>query len=141
MNFNDSIIAEFRENDGSVQQFGGRTLLLLHTIGAKSGEPRISPVMYFDLPEGLFVVASKAGAPEHPAWYHNLLARPTVTVEQATPHGIETFEATAEVVDDSRREELYSLIVEKAPGFGAYQQKTDRIIPIVQLRRTEGAGS
>ena len=138
--WNDKIIAEFRENDGVVGgPFAGSHLLLLHTMGAKSGKQRVSPMMYFAEPEGLFVVASKAGAEEHPAWYHNLLATPAVAVEQATDDGVTTFTATAEPVDPALRDELYARIVRRAPGFGAYQEKTDRIIPIVKLTPTEGA--
>ena len=89
MSWNDTIIAEFRDNDGKVGgPFEGSLLLLLHTTGAKTGEPRVSPMMYFAEPDGLFVIASKAGAPENPAWFHNLKAHPAVHVEQATDHGI-----------------------------------------------------
>ena len=137
MNWNDSIISEFRENEGRVERFGGATLLLLHTVGAKTGEPRLSPMMYFAEPEGLFVVASKGGAPENPAWYHNLIAHPEVTVEQATPEGIVTFEAIAEPVDAATRGALFPRLAERAPGFAAYQQKTDRTIPVVQLHPVE----
>ena len=138
--WNDRIIAEFRENDGVVGgPFAGSHLLLLHTTGAKSGKQRVSPMMYFAEPEGLFVVASKAGAPEHPGWFHNLLADPAVAVEQATDDGITTFTATAETVEAPLRDDLYARIVRRAPGFGAYQEKTDRIIPIVKLTPTEGA--
>jgi deazaflavin-dependent oxidoreductase (nitroreductase family) len=138
--WNDRIIAEFRENDGVVGgPFAGSHLLLLHTTGAKSGKQRVSPMMYFAEPEGLFVVASKAGAPEHPGWFHNLLADPAVAVEQATDDGITTFTATAGTVEAPVRDDLYARIVKRAPGFGAYQEKTDRIIPIVKLTPTEGA--
>ena len=138
--WNDRIVAEFRDNDGVVGgPFAGSHLLLLHTTGAKSGKQRVSPMMYFAEPEGIFVVASKAGAPEHPGWFHNLVADPAVAVEQATDDGVVTFTATAETVDPQLRDELYARIVKRAPGFGAYQEKTDRIIPIVKLTPTEGA--
>ncbi|MBX3100219.1 MAG: nitroreductase family deazaflavin-dependent oxidoreductase [Salinibacterium sp.] len=137
VNWNDSIIAEFRENQGRVERFGGPTLLLLHTTGAKTGEPRVSPMMYFAEPEGLFVVASKGGAPENPAWFHNLTAHPEVTVEQATADGIVIFDAIAETVDAAKRTTLFSRLSERAPGFASYQQKTDRIIPVVQLHPLE----
>ncbi len=138
MNWNDTIIAEFRENGGRTEHFGSR-LLLLHTIGAKSGEPRVTPMMYFTQPEGLFVVASKAGSPENPAWYHNLRATPAVHVEQATPEGIVAFDATAEVVAPELRDTLFTRFSADAPGFAGYQEKTDRIIPVVQLHPVEGS--
>jgi deazaflavin-dependent oxidoreductase (nitroreductase family) len=134
MSWNDAIIAEFRANDGTVGgPFEGSLLLLLHTTGAKTGAARVSPMMYFAEPEGLFVVASKAGAPENPAWFHNLVAHPHVHIEQATDDGIEEFDATAEPVAGARRDELFARFAERAPGFAAYQAKTDRVIPIVEL--------
>ena len=132
--WNDKIVAEFRGNEGRVGgPFEGAKLLLLTTTGAKSGEPRIAPMMYFPEPEGLFVIASKGGAPENPAWYHNLVARPEVRVEQATDHGIEEFDATAEPVERNLRDRLYARFAERAPGFAGYQEKADRTIPVVQL--------
>ncbi|MEP6482424.1 MAG: nitroreductase family deazaflavin-dependent oxidoreductase [Rhodoglobus sp.] len=134
--WNDKIIAEFREHDGKVGgPFDGAHLLLLTTTGAKSGQPRVAPMMYFQEPDGIYVVASKAGAPENPAWYHNLLAHPAVGVEQATDHGIETYEATAAPVESAKRDALFAKIAASNPGFGQYQEKTDRIIPIVAITR------
>ena len=136
--WNDRIIAEFRDNDGRVGgPFEGAKLLLLHTTGAKSGQQRVSPVMYFAEPEGLFVIASKAGSPENPAWYHNLLANPVVHVEQATDDGIAQFDATAEPVQRAERDTLYARIAARNPGFAGYQRKTDRIIPMVRLHPDE----
>ena len=134
------IIAEFRENEGRTERFGAR-LLLLHTTGAKSGEARVSPMMYFAEPEGLFVVASKAGSPENPAWFHNLKAHPSVSVEQATDHGIVSFDATAEPVDPELRDDLFARFAARNPGFAGYQENTSRIIPVVQLHPTEGNAS
>ena len=136
MNWNDSIIEQFRTNGGRVDRFGSH-LLLLHTRGAKSGEPRIAPMMYFAEPEGIFVIASKAGAPDNPAWYHNLLAYPDVHVEQATAHGIEEFDATAEPVEPGLRDTLFARFAARNPGFAGYQENTDRIIPVVQLHPVE----
>lgn len=140
MNWNDSIIEQFRANDGQVDRFG-KHLLLLHTTGAKSGEPRIAPMMYFDEPEGIFVIASKAGAPDNPAWYHNLLVHPEVRVEQATEHGVKKFEATAAPVDRELRDRLFARFSERNPGFAGYQQNTDRVIPVVQLHPVERSAS
>jgi deazaflavin-dependent oxidoreductase (nitroreductase family) len=134
-NWNDNIIAEFRDNDGRVGgPWTGAHLLLLTTTGAKSGESRVSPMMYFAEPDGIYVIASKGGSPESPAWYHNLVANPDVKVEQATDHGIETYEAVAEPVEREKRDELFAKFAAKAPGFAGYQLKTDRIIPVVAIR-------
>jgi deazaflavin-dependent oxidoreductase (nitroreductase family) len=142
MSWNDGIIAEFRDNEGRVGgPFEGSKLLLLHTTGAKTGERRIAPMMYFAEPEGLFVIASKAGTPENPAWFHNLVAQPEVRVEQATDEGIAEFDAIATPVEPAQRDILFARFAERAPGFAGYQQKTDRIIPVVQLHPTERRAS
>jgi deazaflavin-dependent oxidoreductase (nitroreductase family) len=135
--WNDRIIAEFRAHDGIVGgPFAGGRLLLLHTTGAKSGETRVVPVMYFDEDDTLYVVASKAGAPTHPGWYHNIVANPTVTVERGgTGTGIQTFEGTAVTVHGPRRDELFARVATTNPGFAEYQQKTDRVLPVVAITR------
>lgn len=133
MDFNSEIIAEFRAHDGRVGgQFEGAPLLLLHTTGARSGQERVNPVMY--LPDGdrLLVFASKAGADDHPAWYHNLLAHPQVTVEVGT----ETYSATATPLEGAERDEKYAEQARRYPGFAEYEAKTDRVIPVVALVRT-----
>ncbi len=134
--WNDSIIAEFRANDGKVGgPFEGAHLLLLTTTGAKSGQPRTSPMVYFVEPEGTFVVASKGGAPAHPGWFHNLKANPAVSVEMATPHGVEIFTATAAEVDSSIRDGLFERLAARNPAFASYQTKTERRIPVVSITR------
>jgi deazaflavin-dependent oxidoreductase (nitroreductase family) len=140
MNWNDGVIEQFRTNDGDVDRFG-KHLLLLHTTGARTGEARVTPMMYFAEPEGVFVIASKAGTPENPAWYHNLVAHPEVHVEQATDAGVVEFDATAEVVPREQRDVLFSRFAERNPGFAGYQEKTDRIIPVVQLHPVERSAS
>ena len=136
--WNDRLIAEFRGNEGRVGgPFEGSHLLLLHTRGAKSGEQRIAPMMYFAEPEGIFVIASKAGAPENPAWYHNLVVHPEVHIEQATDDGIAEFDATAEPVEGELRDTLFARFAARNPGFAGYQKKTDRIIPVVRLHPVE----
>ncbi len=136
--WNDKIIAEFRDNNGVVGgPFAGAHLLLLTTIGAKSGEPRTSPMMYFAHDDGTrLVVASKAGAPTHPAWYHNLLANPDVHVEASVDDGIEEYDAVATPMPEPRRTERYAEIGSANPGFAAYQEKTTRPIPLVVLTRS-----
>jgi deazaflavin-dependent oxidoreductase (nitroreductase family) len=138
--WNDNIIKEFRENNGKAGgRFEGAHLLLLTTTGRKSGEKRIAPMMYFSEPDGIYVIASKGGSPEHPAWYHNLTTHPEVTVEQGTDRGIETYEATAIPVEGQKRDELWAKFSSRVPGFAGYQEKTDRVIPIVAIRPRESA--
>jgi len=128
--WNTSIIEEFRANGGKVGgQFAGRTLLLLHTTGAKTQETRVNPVAYTTDGERLVIIASKGGAPTHPAWYHNLVANPVVTVEVGT----EKFQARAAVVAEPERTRLYDKMVAVMPGFAEYQRRTTRLIPVIVL--------
>lgn len=129
-NWNDSIIAEFRANDGRVGgNFEGAPLLLLHTRGARSGAERVNPMMYLDLEGRRFVFASYAGADAHPDWYHNLVANPEVTVEVGTS----TYAATATPLVGAERDRVYTEQSRRYPGFAEYQQKTSRVIPVVEL--------
>jgi deazaflavin-dependent oxidoreductase (nitroreductase family) len=130
--FNEEIIKQFRENDGVVEHFGDR-LVLLTTTGAKSGLPRTTPVMstVADDGETLYVFASFAGAPQNPDWFVNLEANPAVHVEYRT----EAFDATAEVLAEPQRSEVYAKQAAAVPQFAEYQEKTDRVIPVVALRR------
>ena len=131
-NFNQSIIEEFRANSGKVRgPFEGGTLLLLTSTGAKSGQPRVSPLAYVADGERYVIIASKAGAPTNPDWYHNLLAHPDATIEV----GREQFQVQATVVEEPERSRLYAKMVEKMPGFADYQRKTTRQIPVVVLER------
>jgi deazaflavin-dependent oxidoreductase (nitroreductase family) len=131
-NFNQSIIEEFRANGGKVGgPFEGGTLLLLTSTGAKSGQPRVSPLAYVADGERYVIIASKAGAPTNPDWYHNLLAHPDATIEV----GREQFQVRATVVEEPERSRLYAKMVEKMPGFADYQRKTTRQIPVVVLER------
>ncbi len=132
--FNTQIIEEFRANEGRVGgQFEGAPMTLLTTTGAKSGKPRTTPLVYQDGGDGtIYVFASKAGAPTNPDWYHNLLAHPSVVVERGT----ERYEAAAMPVTGPLRDEIYERQVERFPGFGEYQVKAGRVIPVVALRRT-----
>jgi deazaflavin-dependent oxidoreductase (nitroreductase family) len=133
LDWNNGIIAEFRANDGRLGgQFEGGPILLLHTTGAKSGANRVSPMMYLDHEGHLYVFASKAGADSHPDWYRNLSANPEVRVELGT----EIFDAVAAPLESTERDRIYAIQVERAPGFGEYQEKTTRIIPVVELVRS-----
>jgi deazaflavin-dependent oxidoreductase (nitroreductase family) len=112
--WNDKVIEEFRANEGRVGgNFEGAPILLLHSTGAKSGQERVSPMMYQVVGESLAVFASKAGADDNPDWYHNLLAHPEARIEVGT----ETLDVTARVLD------------------AGYEEKTDRVIPVVMLDR------
>ena len=129
---NRAIIDEFRANDGKVGgRFAGRTLLLLHTTGAKSSLERINPVVYIPDGDRLVIFASKAGAPTNPDWYYNLVANPLVMVEVGT----EKFQAHAAVTAEPERTRLYDRIVEIMPTFADYQRKTTRLIPVITLER------
>ena len=128
--FNSKIIEEFRANGGKVGgQFEGAPLLLLHTVGAKSGQPRVNPVMYQRVTDGYAVFASKAGAPANPAWYHNLLAHPEVKAEIGTT----TVELRARVAEGQERERIWAAQKAAYPGFADYEEKTTRQIPVVIL--------
>jgi deazaflavin-dependent oxidoreductase (nitroreductase family) len=131
--FNRAVIEEFRANDGKVGGgFAGAPMVLLTTTGAKSGEKRVNPLVGLVDGGTLYVVASKAGAPTSPDWYHNLLANPEVEVE----FGGERFEATAvPIVSGPERDRLYSAQVAAQPGFADYEKATTRVIPVVELRR------
>ena len=131
--FNQAVIDEFRANDGKVGgYFAGANMLLLHTIGAKSGQPRTNPVVYVPDGDRIVVIASKGGDDSNPDWYYNLLANPIVTVEL----GNEKFQARAiAVTDEPERSRLYAKMVEHRSGFAEYEQKTTRKIPAVVLER------
>lgn len=130
--FNQQVIAEFRANGGKVGgMFAGTALLLLHTTGAKTGRDLISPLAYHAEGERLLIFASKGGADVNPAWYHNLVAHPDVIVEL----GSETMPMRATIITGPERDRLFAEQVERAPGFGDYQRKTSRIIPIIALDR------
>jgi deazaflavin-dependent oxidoreductase (nitroreductase family) len=130
--WNAKVIEEFRSHDGRVGgNFEGAPMLLLTTTGAKSGAKRINPMMYLNLDDHVYVFASKAGADTNPDWFHNLLAHPEVTVEL----GSETFNALATALERSERDRVYAVQAERYPGFGEYQEKTTRVIPVVEIVR------
>lgn len=118
-----------------VRRRGGRTrgmnLLVLRTVGRKSGEPRETPVAWFPGADGSWlVVASAGGAPAHPAWYLNLAAHPDqVSVEV----GGRTVDVTAEELHGADRDVAWSQIVATTPRFASYAQHTDRVLPVVRL--------
>jgi len=130
--FNRGIIEEFRANHGVVGgQFEGATLVLLTTTGARTAQTRVNPLATLVEGDTLYVFASKAGAPTNPDWYHNVLAHPEVQVE----FGDDRFDAVASPVTGPERDRLYAAQVERMPGFGDYEKATERVIPVVELRR------
>jgi deazaflavin-dependent oxidoreductase (nitroreductase family) len=130
--FNKNIVDEFRANDGKVGgQFANADLLLLTTTGAKSGQPRVSPLAYFRIEGRLIIIGSFAGAPVSPAWVHNLRANPQAHVEVGT----DAFDVTARELPPAEREELFPKVTAAAPGFAEYQAKTRRVIPLFELHR------
>ena len=134
-NWSQAIIQEFHAKGGKgVGQFGNR-LVLLTTVGARSGKERTSPVMYHRDGERYVVVASKGGAPDNPAWYDNLKANPVARVEVGTESGTETFEVRAREAEGQERERMFADRVAIAPGFGEYQRQTSRQIPVMILER------
>jgi deazaflavin-dependent oxidoreductase (nitroreductase family) len=132
--WNQKIIEEFRANEGKVGgQFEGAPVLLLTTTGAKSGRRHTTPMMYLPGDNGVYVFASKAGAPTNPDWFHNLVANPTVTVEVGT----DQYDATAVPLAGAERDRVYAQQAKLFPGFAEYQEKTSRVIPVVELVRSE----
>ena len=125
--FNTRIIEEFRANAGRVGgPFEGSTLLLLHTDGAKSGQHYVTPVVTVEDQGRYIIFASKAGAPHHPSWFHNLKANPNLHIEI----GDRKLEVTAEEVTGAERDRLYKEQVERMPQFAEYQASTSAMIPI-----------
>ena len=129
--FNRHIIEEFRANDGRVGgELAGTTVILVHHRGARTGTVRVVPLISTHLVDGRHVVtASNGGSPTHPAWYHNLRAHPLVTVE----HGLRTFNARAEELDQPARAEIWPGLVAAAPSLADFQLRIERQIPVLVL--------
>lgn len=130
--WNKAIIEEFRANGGKAAQFGDAPLVILHTIGAKSGELREIPLVALVEGDDLYVFASKAGAPTNPDWYHNLKATPAITVE----YGTETFDAVVtELPEDEGQAKLRNQAA-LMPTFGDYvTSAAPRVIPAFHIAR------
>jgi deazaflavin-dependent oxidoreductase (nitroreductase family) len=127
---NRSVIEEFRANQGRVGgRFEGRPMVLLHTTGARTGREHVTPVMYLPHGDRVVIFATRGGGPKNPAWYHNLVANPAVTIEI----GPETRPATARVAVSEERDALYAEQVKAFPQFGEYEKRTTRTIPVVVL--------
>ena len=128
--WNTNILEEFRSNDGKVGgDFEGKPLLILHSIGAKSGVERVNPLVYRAVDGGYAVFATKAGAPTNPDWFHNLVANPDVSVEV----GADNVEVSARVLQGDERDVIWDAQAQAFPTFAEYQQKSERQIPVVLL--------
>jgi deazaflavin-dependent oxidoreductase (nitroreductase family) len=134
--FNQKIINEFRANEGKVGgPFDGAPVVLLHTTGAKSRQPRLTPLVAQPGDDGtLYIFGSKAGAPTNPDWYYNILANPEVEIE----FGLEQFAAIATPVTGAERDRIFDRQKELMPGFVDYEKATTRTIPVIALTRSEG---
>ena len=129
---NKQTIEEFRANKGLVGgMFEGRSLLLLHHVGAKSGTERISPLVYQIDGDAWVVFGSKGGAPTNPDWYYNLLANPETTVEVGTG----TSAVTARVAEGAERTRIWEAAKTAMPDFAEYEAKSGRGIPVIVLDR------
>jgi len=131
--WNQSVIEEFRANGGKVAQFGDAPVVILHTIGAKSGERRDIPLVALVGDDGgLTVFASKGGAPTNPDWYHNLKANPEITVE----YGAESFDAKVEELPDADAQAQLEAQAALIPTFGDYAiSAAPRVIPAFSITR------
>jgi deazaflavin-dependent oxidoreductase (nitroreductase family) len=132
--WNQKVIEEFRANGGKVGgTFEGASLLLLHTKGAKSGRRYVTPLMYQRVGEDVAVFASKGGAPENPAWYHNLVANPDTEVEL----GSDTIAVHARVAEGEERDRIFDVQKDRYSNFAEYEEKAQglRTIPVVVLSR------
>lgn len=134
MSFNDSIIDEFRINGGAVSRFGS-DLVLVHSIGAKSGAERVHPVLALRDGDAWLIAASKGGAPEHPAWFHNLVAHPEVVIEVPDQRGgTDTVPVRATALEGSEHAAAWARFVERSPAFAQYDVRSGaRRIPVVRL--------
>jgi deazaflavin-dependent oxidoreductase (nitroreductase family) len=135
--WNRGIIAEFRASGGAVARtLPNARLVLVHHTGARSGVERVAPLVSYtenDRPDRIYVFGSNAGADEHPAWYHNLVANPRTTVE----FGAETFPVVARVLTGAERDDAYAKQSVLQPRYAEYRRGTSRVIPVVELRRVE----
>jgi F420H(2)-dependent quinone reductase len=120
-------IALYRLTGG---RLGGKNIVLLTTIGKKSGQPRTKPLFHIKDGANYIVIASAGGDAKNPAWYSNLSANPKVTLED---HG-RTIVGVASTTDPAERARLWNKVVEQAPNFASYEKKTTRVIPVVRIQ-------
>ena len=130
--FNTQVIEEFRANDGQVGgYFEGKDLIIITVTGAKSGQPRAVPLVFAPDGDKLLIIASAGGSDVNPGWYHNLVANPRFTAEV----GGEAFAVDSRVLEGDERLRGFEILAEANPGFRDYQQKTERVIPVIELTR------
>jgi deazaflavin-dependent oxidoreductase (nitroreductase family) len=130
MAFNEKVIAEFRAGDGVIGGvLEGASLLLLTTVGARSGRKRLTPLAFFTLDDRMIIVGSYGGAPHDPAWVHNLRANPLVHVELPN----QSYDAQAHELPLPERDRFYPRIVAAVPRFGEYAAATTPVIPLFEL--------
>lgn len=130
--FGQEHVDRYRATDGGEgHEWQGARTLILTTTGRRSGEPRDTPLIYGVRGEDHVIVASKGGAPDHPAWYKNLDADSNVGVQVQG----DRFSAVARVAEGAERDELWALMLQEWPSYADYQTKTDRQIPVVVLER------
>jgi deazaflavin-dependent oxidoreductase (nitroreductase family) len=138
---NQKTIDEFQAKQGRGVGPWGDHLLLLTAQGAKSGEAITTPLVYGRDGDHYVVVASKGGAPKHPAWFGNIKANPEVEIEVANAHGTEKFKVRARVVESrAERDRLYEVMSRIWPAFKEYEKRTERLIPVVVLEREDERG-
>jgi deazaflavin-dependent oxidoreductase (nitroreductase family) len=136
--WNSTIIDEFRANSGRVGgPFEGAPVTLVHYRGRRSGKDYVTPMMYLAAEDDdavIYVFASKGGAPEHPAWYHNLTSGGPVSVEVGT----ETYPVTVTELTGAERDRVFDEQASRYPGFAGYAEKTRgiRTIPVLALHRS-----
>jgi deazaflavin-dependent oxidoreductase (nitroreductase family) len=136
MLFGDAHVEAYRKTDGAegYDWQGGSKIILLTTIGHRSGEERTVPLIFGKHDDDYLIVASKGGADDPPAWYVNLEANPEVTVQDRA----DVFKAIARTANDEEKETLWPIMTQEWPAYDEYQTKTDRPIPVVILERVEG---
>lgn len=129
-------IDEFHAKQGLGVGLWGDHVLLMTAKGARSGDAITTPLVYGRQGDDYIIVASKGGAPKHPAWFGNINANPEVEVEVANSQGTEKFKARAHVVESrAERDRLFKEMSKIWPSFTDYQKRTDRLIPVIVLKR------
>jgi deazaflavin-dependent oxidoreductase (nitroreductase family) len=135
--WNANIIKEFRDNGGRVGgNFEGAPMVLVHHVGRRSGKDYVNPMVYLadkKDPNTIYVFASKAGAPTHPDWFHNLIVGERTKIER----GSETYEVDVRELTGAARDEVFAEQKGRMPGFAEYEKKTEgiRTIPVLALTR------
>lgn len=131
---NQQIISEFHQNNRRVGgDFEGSPMLILHTIGAKSGSARVTPLMCWPEDGRYLIIASDRGRDSSPAWCHNLAAHPDTQIEVGSDDGVITVDVTATVMPEPERSIFYGEHAARYPGFARHQENTTRVIPVVAL--------